>query len=165
MAESTIQKVRRLLKPTHDLESWYANFEALDAIAAVPILLEILNDNLETVQSRSQAATLLGMLRDTRAVSTLIETLRSPASADGLLRARAALALGQIGLQEERIVQALIEGLGDEDYFVRECSAKALGLMKRPEALAPLRQMRAADSVSTNREVAEKAIESIRRTD
>ena len=159
MAESTIQKVRRLLQPTHDLTSWYAEVDALDAEEAIHTLLEILNNDLEAVRTRCQAATLLGMLRDARALDALIGAFHAP---DGLLRARAALALGQIGMPEERVVQSMIQGLSDEDYFVRECCAKALGLMKRPEALPALEQMSAVDSVSTNREVAQKAIEAIK---
>jgi HEAT repeat protein len=159
MAESTMQKVRRLLQPTHDLDGWYAEFDALDSEAALPLLLEILANDLETEQTRAQAANLLGMLHDPRATNELINALHAP---QGLLRARAAVALGQIGKPEERVAESLLQGLMDEDYFVRECSAKALGLMKRTEALPALELMSSTDTVSANRDVAKNAIETIR---
>lgn len=158
MAEETREKVRRLLQPTHDVTGWHAEVKTLNAEEAIPILYEILNDNLEPLRTRGQAVSMLGMFRDDQAVGLLIEILQAP---DGLLRAQAALALGRIGMPQERVVQALIQGLNDEDYFVRECCAKALGLMKRPEALPALTQMSASDSASTNRDVAQKAIEDI----
>jgi len=161
MAESISEKVRRLLQPTHDLERWYAEVEALDVEEAVSVLIGILKDEAEPMQTRSEAATLLGTLHDPRANDALFEALRAP---DGLLRARSALALGQIGKQGDREVQSLIQGLSDEDYFVREACAKALQLMKRLEALPALERMSTTDSVSTNREVALKAIEAIRGT-
>lgn len=159
MTEETREKVRLLLQPTHDVEGWQVEVETLKTAEAVPILLEILNDDLEPVRTRSQAIMLLGMMHDVQALDVLIEILHAP---DGLLRAKAALALGQLGIAEKKVVHALIQGLSDEDYFVRECCARVLGLMKRSEALVSLEQMSAADRVSTNREVAQKAIEVIK---
>ena len=155
-----MQKVRRLLQPTHDLDGWYAEFETLESGEAVPVLLEILTNDLELEQARAQAANLLGMLRDPRATNKLIDVLQG---AESLLRARAAVALGQIGKPEEQVAESLIQGLMDEDYFVRECSAKALGLMKRTEALPALEQMSNSDAVLANRQVAQNAIETIRK--
>jgi HEAT repeat protein len=159
MAEEMKEKVRRLLQPTHDVAGWHAEVNTLIAEEAIPILHEIINDNLEAPRTRGQAVSMLGMFRNARAVELLIETIRAT---DGLLRAQAALSLGRIGMPEERVVTALIERLDDEDYFVRECCAKALGLMKRHEAIPALTLMSASDSVSTNREVAQKAIDAIR---
>src|ERR1044072_3175955 len=102
MAESISEKVRRLLQQRHDLERWYAEVEALDVEEAVSVLIGILKDEAEPMQTRSEAATLLGTLHDTRANDALLEALRVP---DGLRRARPALALGQIGKQGDREVQ------------------------------------------------------------
>lgn len=161
MTQSTTEMIRRLLQPTHDLAGWRAEFEALDVGEAVSVLIGILKDEVEPMRTRSEAATLLGMLHNTRANDALLEALRAP---DGLLRARAALALGQIGNPGDREVQSLIQGLSDEDYFVREVCAKALQLMKRQEALPALERMSTTDSVWTNREIALKAIAAIRGT-
>ena len=159
MAESTMQKVRRLLQPTHDLDGWYAEVETLEPEEAVPVLVEILSNGLEPEQTRAQAANLLGMLHDPRATNKLIETLHAGPS---LVRARAAVALGQIGKPEEMVAESLMQGLMDDDYFVRECSAKALGLMKRTDALPALERMSSTDAVSANRQVAQNAIQAIR---
>jgi len=133
---------------------------ALDAAEAIPLLIAVLNDEQEKLYPRRMAATILGLLRDERAIAALAQTL---SASDASLRASAAEALGRFEAPEDSLVQRLIQGLQDDDYFVRETCAKTLGRLKRPDALPALTRMSIADSVSTNREVAQQAIEAIRR--
>lgn len=60
------------------------------------------------------------------------EELDAPWSGDKdrSVRRAAAEALGQLGVKEERIIQALLWTLGDEDEFVRRAAARALDQMK-----------------------------------
>lgn len=157
--EQTQEQVRRLLQPTHDANGWRAQVRALNAQEAVPLLAAALMNSRETPQARRQATTALGMLRHNSAVPALLQTL---ADDDAVLRARAAGALGQIEEVPDEVVQQLIHHLEDEDYFVRECCAKALAELRRADALPALEQMRASDSVPANREVADSSIETIR---
>lgn len=159
MAEETTEKVRQLLRPTDDEVGWYQKVRALNIPEAVPVLVRILNDEQEKRYTRRQAALILGLLGDKQAISALARALNAP---DRVLRGRAAEALGQFEGLEDSVVQQLIQGLQDEDYFTRERCANALGQLKRLEALPALEQMSAVDSVSTNREVAQKAIEAIK---
>ena len=162
MEESTRQKIARLLRPTHDTAGWKAEFESLDKDEALPILIEVLQDATKTAHTRSQAINMLGMLKDSRALDALLGALVD--SVD-LLRARAAIAIGQVGVMQERAIEAIINGLADEDSFVRECCAKVLGLMKRPEAIPALVRMRAEDIVLSNQEIARQAVEEIEGAD
>lgn len=159
MTQQAIEKVRQLLQPTDDELHWYQRVMALDKAEAVPILMNILKDEQEREFTRRQAALILGLLGDKRAINTLSQVLNAT---DRVLRGRAAEALGQFKDLDEKIVQELVQGLQDEDYFVRECCAKALGQLQRLETLPALEQMRLTDSVLTNREVAQKAIQAIR---
>lgn len=159
MTEHTIQKIQQLLQIRYDTTAWYAKVEALDKEEVLPVLISLLNNTDESASTRSQVTTLLGILKDKRALDPLLEARHSD---HGLLRARAALALAQIGIAENKVVSSLMQGLGDDDAFVRECCAKALALMKCSEAIPSLEQMSANDSVSTNRDVAQEAIQVIR---
>ncbi len=57
---------------------------------------------------------------------------------DPLVRRRAALAMGRIG--DTTALGTLVELLSDEDSLVQEDAAFALGVMRSPAALAPLRE-------------------------
>ncbi len=160
MAREIEREVRSLLRPTDDEISWYPRVRALDIPEAVPVLVSILIDEQEKQYTRRQAALILGLLGDKRAISALTQALNA---GDRILRGRAAEALGRFEGLEHSVIQQLIQGLQDEDYFMRECSAKALGQLRRPEALPALERMRAIDNASNNREVAQKAIEAIKR--
>jgi HEAT repeat protein len=159
MSEETAREVRRLLTPTDDVNGWLRRVRALDADEALPLLLAILGGAQESPGDRLQAALVLGYLRDPRAVGALAEAMQA---ADPVMRAQAAESLGLIGAAEERVLRQLIQGLNDEDYFVRECSAKALGRLGSPEAAPHLERMSAADPVASNREAAQRAVESLR---
>jgi hypothetical protein len=150
--------VDRLLKPSDDEIGWYKQVMALHRVEAVPVLMNVLSDPQQPRSSRRQAALILGLLRDERAIRALVDALHA---AERVLRGRAAEALGQFETVPEDVLQSLIQGLQDEDYFVRECCAKTLGQLRRPEALPALTVMSASDEVSTNRELAEKAMEAI----
>jgi HEAT repeat protein len=161
MAESIEQKVREVLKPTDARASWREAVLALDANEAVPILVTILLGEGEKLLTRKMVATVLGLLRNERSMAALTQTLRA---SDPILRAKAAGALGEFEKVDKNTVKDLIEALRDKDYYVRESAARALGQLKRPEALAALEQMSSTDSISTNQDVARKAIETISRT-
>jgi HEAT repeat protein len=158
MAEEVEQKVRSLLRPTYDESGWYSAVKTLNPREALPVLLTVLEDEHEEQTSRELAALILGMLGDKEAIPALARTLHT---SNRILRGRSAEALGKFELLEEDVLQQLIQGLQDEDYYFRECCAKALGQLKRPEALPALQHMSDADSYSSNREVAQKAIDGI----
>ena len=160
MAEETKEKVRRLLKPTDDF-GWSREVMELDRQQAVPLLITILNDEQEKQYTRRQAALMLGMLGDERATGALAGALQAT---DFALRARAADALGQINQLNDETVQRLIQGLEDENDVVRKCCAKTLGDLRRSEALSALENMSTNDDVMSNRTVAQKAIDAIRKT-
>lgn len=112
---------------------------------------------------RENAAHLLGTLKDPRAVTPLIALLRDQ---DRSVREAAIEALRAIGAQsvealgtcldqpdlsvqeaaaailstiaDERVLPLLIKALQSSDWIVRMQAAKALGLVKHPDAIAPL---------------------------
>lgn len=158
---SLVETIRRLLQPTYDEQGWYQEVMSLDKTKTIPILVNIVRDEHESLDARRQAVFILGLLGDARPTDTLFQTLNED---DRTLRAYAAEALGKIaGLSSDQ-VHRLITTLQDEDGFVRERTAKALKQLQRPEALPALREMRATDSVAVNREVADEAIKSIEGT-
>jgi len=159
MTETTLETIRHLLQPTHDFAGWHAQAATLDPDQAIPILAAIMADTSEAEGARGEAATLLGLLRDERTRAPLLAGLRLEAS---LVRARAALALAQLGAPDDETMHALVTGLSDEDYFVRECCARVLGVFKRPDVVPALERMRDSDSVASNREAAKAAIRAIR---
>lgn len=159
MAREIEQEVSSLLRPTDDEIGWYQRVTALDRSEAVPVLVSILNDEQEKQYTRRQAALILSLLGDKRAISALTQALNA---GDRILRGQAAQALGRFEGLEHSVIQQLIQGLQDEDYFMRECSAKALGQLRLPEALPALERMSATDNASNNREVAQKAIGAIK---
>jgi HEAT repeat protein len=154
------QQIRRLLRSTYDEAGWYRDVMALKIDEAIPILVGVVSDEQDDLDARRYAALILGLLRDARGVDALLQALQAP---DRVLRGQAAGALGNIENVDDRVIQQLIGRLEDEDYFVRECAAKALGQLKRVQALPALMQMSAADSVSTNQSVAQQAIEAIQK--
>jgi HEAT repeat protein len=87
-------------------------------VCAVPVLIEELKDENETV--RWTAAEALGKMGDTGAVPALIEALQDNHD----VRVRAAGALGLIG--DASAIPHLIEALQDERYFVRVAAADGL---------------------------------------
>ncbi|MBX3302709.1 MAG: HEAT repeat domain-containing protein [Nitrospira sp.] len=112
---------------------------------------------------REDAAHLLGTFRDPRAVTPLIALLRDP---DRSVREAAIEALRGIGAQsvealgacldqpdlsvqesasailstiaDERVLSALIKALRSSDWIVRMHAAKALSLVRHPDAIVPL---------------------------
>jgi HEAT repeat protein len=158
MKQDTTEKVRHLLRPADDDESWYQEIMALDRDEAIPLLIGYLENEQESLYTRRLCIQILSLLRDDRAISAIARALSAN---DRILRGRAAEALGQFEGLEQSVIEQLTQGLQDEDYFMRECCAKALGQLKRPEALLALEQMSISDSVPTNREVARKAIDLI----
>lgn len=141
--------------------SWYgANMcasmrTALDWIGepAVEPLIEVLKD--ENAVVRAEAASVLGMIGDPRAVEPLINTL-----GDEYARLHAAVSLGKIG---ESAVASLIGVVSDEDAIVRALTAHALGEIGDPRAVDPLRQL-LDDSDESVRDIAAHALEAIDQT-
>lgn len=151
--------VRGLLRATDDVAGWYRAVKELNPKEAVPVLLGILQDENEEQSNRRLAATMLGVLRDSRAIPALAGAMLA---SDRVLRGRAAEMLGEFPELAENFFLQLMQGLHHEDPYFRECCAKALGQLRRPEALPALERMRASDTVPVNREVAQSAIEAIR---
>jgi HEAT repeat protein len=103
---------------------------------------------------------MLGVLGDERAIPALARTMSAQ---DRVLRGQAAETLGRFPRLGAECVRQLVTGLTDADAYVRESSAKALGQLKRTDALPMLQQMRDHDPLQSNREVAQEAIDAIRR--
>jgi HEAT repeat protein len=82
---------------------------------------------------RLQAAYILGLLKDRRAVPGLVKALGDPHYA---VRAAAAMSLGKIG--EPAAAEALIRAASDEESWVRAEVMKALGLLGARVAIATL---------------------------
>ncbi|MBI1874258.1 MAG: HEAT repeat domain-containing protein, partial [Acidobacteria bacterium] len=73
----------------------------------------------------------------------------------------AAYALGI--LNDRRAVSPLIGRLRDDDVAVRLNSVQALGRLKDPRALEPVRDVAKSDAVGSVREAASMAIDAIER--
>jgi HEAT repeat protein len=153
------QRVEALLQPTDAAANWYRAVAALDRAAATPIVMAVLEDETATAHRRRLAATMLGVLGDARAIPALARALGAP---DRVLRGRAAETLGAFPQLDAEIVRQLVIGLTDPDPYFRECAAKALGQLKRTDALPMLHAMRETDPLASNRDVARDAIDAIR---
>jgi HEAT repeat protein len=155
------QTLERLLQPTGDETAWYDAVAALPAAEAVPRVAAVLGDPGRPGRERLQAALILGVLGSPAAAPALRAAM---AEANPVLRARAADALGRVGAEGSEAVDALLQALRDDDYFVRESAAKALARLGRSEALPLLAAMRDGDEAESNRAVAGEAIDAIRGT-
>ncbi|MGA0164780.1 MAG: HEAT repeat domain-containing protein, partial [Bdellovibrionota bacterium] len=88
---------------------------------AVPAFLEIFLDSNESLERREQAATVLKIMAQPKALSEMIEALKWP---EPRLRARAAGVLGSIGSPEAR--EALLEAARDKEPSVKQAAELAL---------------------------------------
>lgn len=154
------QRVEALLQPTDAAANWYRAVAALDRAAATPIIIALLENDTESAPRRRLAATMLGLLGDARAIPALASAMNAQ---DRVLRGRAAETLGSFPELGADLVRQLVAGLTDPDPYYRECAAKALGLLKRADALPMLQAMRDHDSFASNRDVAREAIDAIRQ--
>jgi len=87
--------------------------------------IQDLKDSWRPKEERMRAAEELGEIGDSRAVETLINTLKARASAAYDLRKKTAVALGKIG--DKRAVEPLIEVMREDEVLVSVEAAKALG--------------------------------------
>jgi phycocyanobilin lyase subunit alpha len=127
-------------------ENFASGLSAGDLSADSPSLtVEQAIANLKQTQDLGQryyAAWWLGKfrVRETAAIDALLEALEDDAdrTPDGgyPLRRNAATALGKLG--DRRVVPALIECLGCEDYYVRESAAQALAMLDDPAGIPAL---------------------------
>ncbi|MCC6346025.1 MAG: HEAT repeat domain-containing protein [Nitrospirales bacterium] len=92
-------------------------------IGAVKTVIAILNNRDEDWKIRIRAMRLLGDIGDPRAEDALMSALRELCPA---LKWNAAAALGRFS-KSPRVVNALIDALGDPDLYVREMAVQALG--------------------------------------
>jgi HEAT repeat protein len=99
--------------------------------AALPGVLETLGDSESA--ARARAAEALGLIGDTRAVSSLGKALKDP---DHSTRAKAAEALGLIG--DVSAVPALIGALKQQSWAVCCSVERALGRLRDPRAVKPI---------------------------
>lgn len=100
----------------------------------VPKLIEKMQDS-DSFRVRTQAAAVLGRLRDQRALDPLIKQLRDDDSY--AVRGASAGALGNFG--GPRVVSPLFRALDDPDAFVVSVSEKALQSLKGDEVAAAFR--------------------------
>ena len=126
-----------------DLE---AQMEAVDSVTARIIeglvgrhlgsdnMLDLLHDDDEVI--RLDGVSMLGYSHDTRAVDALAGALGDTSTR---VKAAAAEALGRIGRPAAQAISArLEESTEDGDYETARFAAKAAGLVRSPETLAPL---------------------------
>ena len=105
-------------------------------IAAVPALIEVLNDRWTSDELRLRAAVALGRIDNSkldRVMPILIEALDDE---DRKMRFRAAMGLGLIGEPAKAAVPALIQALGDSQAVVRRHAAYALEWIGEPAKAA-----------------------------
>lgn len=100
----------------------------------VPLLIDKLQ-NSDSFRVRTQAAAVLGRLRDERATQPLIEALGADDSY--AVRGASASALGFIG--GKKVVGPLFQALGDADSLVQSLSEKALGEVQGEGVVAAFR--------------------------
>jgi HEAT repeat protein len=160
MTHGTDADVRALLRPTDDLARWEAAVRAVDRERALAVMIGILFDPAETPDDRVTAAAVLGMLGDSRALPVLVQALRT--SADPGVRAGAALALGQLGTDVPGAEEALVDALADPDEFVRESTARVLGVQGGPGAESALRRAAQTDPAPASRDAAARALAQLR---
>ncbi|HEU4885056.1 MAG TPA: HEAT repeat domain-containing protein [Longimicrobium sp.] len=152
--------VRALLRPTHDSAAWEAGVRALDRDPALVVLIAILFGAGETQHDRAMAATILGTLGDARALPVLVQALR--VANDPVVRARAGLALGQLGTAAPGAEGALVDALADPDEFVRESAARVLGSQGASGESAALARAAQTDPAPASRQAAARALAQIR---
>jgi len=124
--------------------------------ASVEALIEALKDKNASVRKR--AASILGDIRDIRAVEPLVSALDD---ADVFVRCTVAINLGRIG--DERAVIPLINSLKDEDGRVRIDSERALENIGEP-AIEKLNQALEDENTDVSK-VAKKIIEKLSKSE
>lgn len=103
---------------------------AIDALSSIgsnngiPYLKTVLITNTND-EVRKRAIEALGMLEDVSSIEIILNILSNNAE-DKSVQAIAAKALGKIGIPNEKVINQLIEKLGDEEYDVRLKSSDAL---------------------------------------
>jgi HEAT repeat protein len=153
-------RIRRLMRPTHAVVDWKAEFQSLPVDEALPVLVEILSSPAEDEHARSVAASFLGGLDDPRAVPALARAVRQDPAA--LVRARAVLALGALTSPTAEAAAAVVAALDDAADFVRESAARAAARIGGADAVPALERMRDADPAENNRGEAVRAIAVLR---
>ena len=151
-------KIRAILLPTDDKEGWNESIKSLNRDEALPVLIRMMRDPQENSKTRKLAMLALGIMEDQRALPAIAQVLKS---GDPDMRAWAAYSLGQFGSLGNETMQSLVQALNDDNYLVRELSAKTLGNQKYAEALPALEHMKDADSEETNKKIAKLAIDNI----
>lgn len=145
-----VQRILDVIQPiSPDLQSFMDSLRSVDvgvrraaakalekvahnANAAVPALIEALEDEEDSVRQR--AVDVLAKIRDPKAVPALIKALKDKSHDENIhFRSSVASALIEIG---EPAVPALIQALKDEDgsSSVHNCAAFALARIANPEA-------------------------------
>jgi HEAT repeat protein len=124
----------------HDLHNEQARTAAINALgklkdpAAVPDLLEIINDEGDAWAVRKASVEALGEIRDTRAVDSLVNTLGDQYAT---VREASALALGKIGSNQATL--PLLATLDTSSLWaLRVAAANALGAIRDRRATPPL---------------------------
>jgi HEAT repeat protein len=120
----------------------------VQAKAAVPALMEALNDKASSI--RKAAAGALGNIGAEAAVPALTKALRDT---DGKVRWQAADALGRIGPKAHRAVPALMEALKDKEPSMRGIAADALGGIGESYAAAAVPSLQQAVLKDTDHSV------------
>lgn len=129
--------LRSLLQERHNEQARMAAINALGKLkdpAAVPELLEIINDEGDEWSARKASVEALGEIRDTRAVDSLVNTLSDQYAT---VREASALALGKIGSNQATL--PLLATLDTSSLWaLRVAAANALGALRDPRATSPL---------------------------
>ena len=113
-----------------------------NGVAAVPALIEVLNDRWVSHELHLRAAVALGRIDNSQLDRVMPILIKALDDRDMKIRFRAAMGLGLIGEPAEAAVPALIQALGDSHATVRSHAAYALEWIGEPakEAIPALKE-------------------------
>ena len=131
----------------------------MNAIAAVPVLIEVLNGRWVSDELRLRAAVALGRIDNSQLDRVMPILIKALDDSDMKIRFRAAMGLGLIGEPANAAIPALIHALGDSQATVRKHAAYALGeIGESAKAAVPMLVQALGDSQAVVRAAAAHAL-------
>ncbi len=151
------EDLRKLLNYDEHDGAWRARVARLDG-AELAFFHSVMTDPDEPFAQRKKAIEVVAHRKDHQSIPSLIQMMNDT---DDMLRAKSAKALGNFDTPDPGALAGLIEGLKDPDYFVRECSARALCHLSPQSAGSHLEEMAVKDAHAYNRTVALKMLDDL----
>ncbi len=134
---SVRERVHYLLVPSDD-PRWTGAVRALDPGEALEALAEVLGDPEAEVRARRQAVLMVGLIGDERGIPLLVQVVADP---DEVLRGRTVEAFANLGREHPEASRRVVDATRDENSFVRETAARALGSLALPESPSLLAEL------------------------